>query len=100
MASPNMNVTYQDMRDASQRLKQEAQDMQGKLDQLRSMVQGLVADGYVTDKSSKKFDESYTELDNGGKQVVEGLEGMGEYLFQAADALEKTDEELANALNK
>ncbi|MCP2281658.1 hypothetical protein APR04_000547, partial [Promicromonospora umidemergens] len=47
-----------------------------------------------------RFDESYKELDKGGKQVMEGLNGIGEYLKQAADALRKTDEELANALNK
>lgn len=100
MAAPNINVTYQDMEDASQRMKQEASDMQAKLDQLRNMVQNLVQDGYVTDKSSKRFDEAYQELDKGGKQVMEGLEGIGEYLKQAAEALRNTDEELANALNK
>ena len=31
---------------------------------------------------------------------MEGLTGTGEYLKQAAEALRKTDEELANALNK
>jgi hypothetical protein len=31
---------------------------------------------------------------------MEGLTGIGEYLKQAAEALRKTDEELANALNK
>ncbi|GAB4086065.1 hypothetical protein GCM10028784_26950 [Myceligenerans cantabricum] len=96
----NINVTFQEMEDAAQRMKQEASDMQAKLDQLRNMVQNLVQDGYVTDKSSKRFDESYQELDKGGKQVLEGLDGIGEYLKQAADALRKTDEELANALNK
>ncbi|MFD6445548.1 WXG100 family type VII secretion target, partial [Promicromonospora sp. NPDC060204] len=52
----NINVTFQQMEDASQRMKQEADDMQHKLDQLRSMVDNLVQDGYVTDKSSKRFD--------------------------------------------
>ncbi|MFE7506891.1 WXG100 family type VII secretion target [Promicromonospora sp. NPDC057488] len=96
----NINVTFQQMEDASQRIKQESDDMQAKLDQLRTLVDNLVQDGYVTDKSSKRFDESYKELDKGGKQVMEGLTGIGEYLKQAAEALRKTDEELANALNK
>lgn len=96
----NIKVTFQEMEDAAQRIKQESDDMRGKLDQLRSMVSNLVADGYVTDQSSKRFDESYQELDKGGKQVMEGLTGIGDYLKQAAEALRKTDEELANALKK
>lgn len=96
----NINVTFQQMEDAAQRMKQEAGDMQGKLTQLRSMVENLVQDGYVTDKSSKRFDEAYKELNKGGEQVMEGLTGIAEYLKQAAEALRKTDEELANALNK
>lgn len=97
---PNINVTFQQMEDAAQRMQQEASDMQAKLDQLRNMVQNLVQDGYVTDKSSKRFDEAYQELDKGGKQIMEGLDGIGTYLKEAAEALRKTDEELANALNK
>ena len=31
----------------------------------------------MTDKSSKRFDESYKELDKGGKQVMEELTGIG-----------------------
>ncbi|MBL0886558.1 WXG100 family type VII secretion target [Myceligenerans indicum] len=97
---PNINVTFQEMEDAAARMQQEAADMQGKLDQLRSMVDNLVQDGYVTDKSSKRFDECYKDLDKGGKQLMEGLDGIGQYLKEAAGALRKTDEELANALNK
>lgn len=96
----NINVTFQDMEQAAQRMQQEAEDMRGKLDQLRAMVEHLVQDGYVTDKSSKRFEEAHKELDTGGKQVMEGLTGIGDYLKQAAEALRRTDEELANALNK
>ena len=96
----NINVTFQQMEDAAQQMRREAADMQNKLNQLRVMVENLVQDGYVTDKSSKAFDEAYKELNKGGEQVMEGLEGIAEYLKQAAEALRKTDEELANALNK
>lgn len=96
----NLNVTYSEMEDAASRMQQEASDMEAKLQQLRTMVSNLVADGYVTDQSSKRFDDSYQELDNGGKQVMEGLHGMAKYLKEAAEALRRTDEELANALNK
>lgn len=95
----NINVTYDQMEDASRRLKQEATDMQGKLKQLNSMVDSLVADGYVTDRSSKKFDERYKEMNTGGEQLMEGLQGIADYLQKAAEALRNTDEELANAIS-
>jgi WXG100 family type VII secretion target len=96
----NINVTFQQMEDASQTMSREASDMQNKLSQLRMMVENLVQDGYVTDKSSKAFDEAYKELNKGGEQVMEGLTGIADYLKQAAEALRRTDEELANAITK
>ncbi|HEY8717626.1 WXG100 family type VII secretion target [Pengzhenrongella sp.] len=64
------------------------------------MIKGLVNGGYVTDASSKQFDESYDEFDSGAVKMVEGLEGLGKYLTAAADTFEQADSELAKALNK
>jgi WXG100 family type VII secretion target len=97
---PNINVTYQEMRDASNKLNSGKEEILSKLQELRSMVSHLVADGYVTDKSSKRFDESYTEFNDGITKAAEGLQGMGEYLKSAADAMEQTDEQLATAISK
>ncbi|WP_129840586.1 WXG100 family type VII secretion target [Streptomyces sp. RFCAC02] len=94
----DMQVTYQDMRDAGQRLKSEYEQMDAKLEELQGYIEGLVSDGYVTSRSSRKFDESYREFTQGAKKVLEGLQGMGEFLITAADTLEETDAGLEGAL--
>ncbi|MFY1698395.1 WXG100 family type VII secretion target [Solwaraspora sp. WMMD791] len=96
----NVNVTYQEMRDAANRLTRGKEEIMSKLVELRSMVNNLVNGGYVTDSSSKQFDESYTEFNEGATKMAEGLEGMGKYLTAAADTFQQADEELAKALRK
>jgi WXG100 family type VII secretion target len=94
----NINVTYDEMRDAGSRLRNGQSEIEGKLGELKSMIDGLVNGGYVTDRSSKAFDQSYTEFNDGIRKAMEGLDGMAQYLEQAAQALQETDEALANAL--
>ena len=96
----NLNVTYEEMHSAAGRLKAGKAEIEGQLAKLKSMIDGLVSGGYVTDKSSKAFQTSYEEFNTGVNKTIEGLDGMGEYLSQAAKALQDTDEQLASALNK
>jgi WXG100 family type VII secretion target len=95
---PNLNVTYQDMHDAASRLSQGEDDIKSRLAQLKSLVDSLVSGGYVTDRSSVAFNNSYQEFNNGATQTISGLSGMASYLNQAANALAQTDSDLANAL--
>lgn len=99
MAGQNVNVTYQDMRDAANQLRNGQQEITDKLGQLQKLVQNLVNNGYVTDRSSKQFDQSYNEFDTGAKKMMEGLEGMGQFLESAADAFQQADEQLAKGLS-
>jgi WXG100 family type VII secretion target len=96
----NMNVTYEEMHSASAKLKAGRTEIEGQLSKLKSMVDSLVSGGYVTDKSSKAFQTSYEEFNTGVNKTIEGLDGMGEYLTQAAKALSDTDDQLATALKK
>lgn len=96
----NLNVTYGEMHDAASQLRAGKTEIEGQLSKLKAMVDGLVSGGYVTDKSSKAFQTSYEEFNTGVNKTIEGLEGMGQYLTQAAQALSDTDEQLASALNK
>jgi len=95
---PNLNVTYQDMHDAATRLSQGEDEINSKLTQLKSLVDSLVAGGYVTDRSSVAFSNSYQEFTDGASKTIAGLTGMASYLNKAADALSQTDSDLANAL--
>ncbi len=96
----NMNVTYDEMDRAALDLSNGHAEIEGKLTQLKSGIDSLVSGGYVTDRSSKAFQDSYTEFSTGVGKVLEGLHGMSSYLRQASRALADTDEQLAAALNK
>ena len=52
---PNVNVTYEEMRNAGKQLQAGKNDIETRLSQLKSQVDQLVAGGYVTDTSSKQF---------------------------------------------
>lgn len=95
---PNVNVTYQDMSDAARRLDAGEQEIAAKLDELKRHIDGLVNAGYVTDSSSKQFESSYTEFTQGTKNVVQGLNGMAQYLDLAAQTFRDADEALGRAL--
>jgi WXG100 family type VII secretion target len=95
---PNLNVTYGEMQDAATRLVNGEQDITSKLRELKSLVDSLISGGYVTDQSSVAFGNSYQEFNDGATKTIEGLEGMSMYLNKAAEALQQTDTELANAI--
>ncbi len=94
----NVNVTYDEMKAAGDRLKAGREEIEGNLQQLKRLVDDLVGGGYVTDSSSKAFQSSYEEFNTGATKTIEGLNGMADYLKAAADTFEKADSELASAL--
>ena len=95
----NVNVTYEEMRIASNQLQAGKNDIDSRLDQLKRQVDQLVGAGYVTDVSSKQFQQSYDEFNTGARKVIEGLDGMSTYLHKAADAFEQTDQQLSQQLH-
>jgi WXG100 family type VII secretion target len=96
----NLNVTYQDMRDAANRLVSGQEEINARLRQLKGLVDSLVSGGYVTDQSSVAFGTSYQEFNDGATKTISGLQGMSQYLSKAAEALQQTDSDLASALRK
>ena len=97
---PNVNVTYAEMQSAARQLQAGEQTIEGDLRKLKQLVDNLVMGGYVTDSSSKRFHESYTEFTTGATKVIQGLTGMGQYLDTAVKAFGDTDAQLAASLNK
>jgi len=98
MAQGDLDVTYQDMHDAADRLIDAKDELLTKFDQLRSYVSDLVTDGYVTAASSSAFDEKYEEFTRGGKQTIESLQGLGDFLHGAADGFADLDRQLEEGL--
>jgi WXG100 family type VII secretion target len=96
----NVNVTYQQMEDAASRLVNGRTEIDGMLGQLKSLVDQLVSDGYVTDSSSRSFQSSYDEFTTGAKNMIAGLDGMAQYLNQAAATFRDADTQLASSLGR
>ena len=96
----NVNVTYDEMRSAGDRLVNGRHEIEQSLSQLKQLVDNLVSGGYVTDSSSKQFQASYDEFNTGIGKVLEGLDGMGNYLKTAAQTFQDADTQLASALNR
>ena len=95
---PNVNVTYADMQSAANQLRAGENQIEGDLAKLKKLVDNLVASGYVTDTSFILFETSYTEFYTGATKMIQGLNGMGQYLDAAAKAFHETDTQLAAAL--
>jgi WXG100 family type VII secretion target len=94
----NVNVTYAEMQSAASQLRAGQQQIESDLARLKSMIDNLVASGYVTDSSSRQFDASYAEFNAGATKMMGGLAGMGQYLDAAARAFQETDAQLAASL--
>ncbi len=94
----NLNVTYAEMQSAASQLRSGEAQIEADLVRLKRLIDTLVASGYVTDSSSKRFEASYTEFDSGATKMIQGLTGMGQYLDAAAKAFAETDTQLAAAL--
>jgi len=92
---PNVNVTYADMQSAASQLKAGEQQIEGDLGRLKSLIDNLVASGYVTDSSSKQFEAAYAEFNVGATKMIQGLTGMAQYLDTAANSFQETDSQLA-----
>jgi WXG100 family type VII secretion target len=94
----NVNVTYQQMHDQAVKLVNGKKEIEDNLAALKRQVDTLVAEGFVTDASSKSFQNSYEEFTSGANKTIAGLDGMADYLKKAADAFQDVDTQLASAL--
>ncbi|HWM21684.1 MAG TPA: WXG100 family type VII secretion target [Ilumatobacteraceae bacterium] len=86
----------EDARSAADAVKNAAQDaldqfnaLKGRLAPLGDSFRGRTAD---------KWDEKYTDWDTSAKDLMDALDGLGQFLSQAADAIEQTDSDLAGQL--
>jgi len=94
----NVNVTYQEMRDASNKLNAGKEEINQKLQDLKTYIGNLVSSGFVTDQASVKFNETYTNFTTSATQTISALDGLATYLTQAAQAMQDTDQQLAAGL--
>jgi WXG100 family type VII secretion target len=94
----NLNVTYADMRDAAGRLRAGKDDMETKLSELGSLIDGLVAGGFQTDQASHHYQDTFHKFQTGTRQAIDALDGLAQFLDQAAEALSQTDSQLSSSI--
>jgi WXG100 family type VII secretion target len=94
----NLNVTYDDLRDVAQRLNVGKDDLHQKLTELSNLVNSLTANGFQAEQSSVAYRDSFEQFRTGTGSAIDGLEGLSKFLISAANALQQTDEGLANAI--
>ncbi|MCX5204959.1 WXG100 family type VII secretion target [Streptomyces sp. NBC_00237] len=96
----DLDVTYDDMRNAAKYIVKEKEKLNEKLNGLKKYIDNLVNTGFVTKSASKAFDQNFEEFTTGAKETIGGLDGIGDYLTTAADKFQSIDEELGRAAKK
>jgi WXG100 family type VII secretion target len=94
----DVNVTYEQMQAAAQRLISGHEEITTQLTQLKLTVDELVQSGFVTDSASPKFENAYAEFNTGVTQTIEGLETLSGFLTTAAQSFQEQDQRLSGML--
>jgi uncharacterized protein YukE len=96
----DVRVTYQEMLDTATKLRSNKNEVVARLTDCKRIVEGLVANGFVTQMASGKFDEVSTKFVTSSKEAMETLETLSGWLDKAVEALRQMDQEMANSLNQ
>lgn len=93
----SVHVDYQQLQSTASQLKSGQQEMEAQLGRLKSLIDNLVASGFVTERASGKFQQSYEQWNSGAKNVVAGLEGMTSFLNNAIAQHQQLDQQLSQS---
>jgi WXG100 family type VII secretion target len=94
----NINVDYERINQAAAQLDQGREELSQKITQLNGYINSLVQDGFTTTSASGAYQETFNEYSKGAQQTILGLEGLATFLRKTAQALQSTDEGIANAI--
>jgi WXG100 family type VII secretion target len=94
----DVNVSYDHLETVAKQLTTGQGEIERQLLDLKKQVDALVAEGFVTDQSSKAFESSYLEFNDGISKTVAGLEGLAGFLNKAASTFRDSDSSLAQGL--
>ena len=97
MPGATHHIDFEEVRRSAVQLKKAKEEVEGRLKTLKSMIDGLVTKGFVTEKATAKFQESYRQWDTGAKNVMAGLEGMSGFLEKAIAEHQQLDTKLTQS---
>ncbi len=93
----NVHVDYAELGATASRLSSGREELVAQLTALQAVVASLVSSGFVTDRASGTFKESYDQWTTGARTVVEGLSGMSAFLNKAVAEHQSLDAQLSVA---
>jgi len=91
-----INVTSDSISGVANQLSSGAQSIESQLQNLKSLVDGLVGGEWSGD-ASLSFQELYSQWDQAGIQLKEALEGVSGILSQAALSYEENEQGVASS---
>ena len=96
----DVQLSYHEMQQVKGVFEKDAAQMEAALRNLMKLVIQLTSGGFKTDKASPAFMQACHNIEKGGLQVMQGIEGMGKFLGAAVEGAQQLDQELAKALGK
>ncbi len=93
----SITVRYEELQTTAGQLRAGREEITSNLTRMRSLVDGLVQSGFVTDTASVRFQQSFMQWNDGANNVIQGLEGMSTFLDQAIARHQQLDSELGAA---
>lgn len=90
-----IGVQSEDIRQQSANVNKGAAEVTDILGRLTGEITNLA--GTWQGAASDAFQQRWTDWQNGAKQVQQAMEAMGQFLGQAAEAYESTEDQLRNA---
>ena len=97
---PDVSLSYAEMQQVKSVFERDAQQMEESLRNLVKLVNQLTTGPFKTDKASPAFMQAYTNIDKGGQQVMQGIQGLGKFLGAAVQGAQQLDQQLAQQLSK
>lgn len=96
----NMNVTYAEMTSRADQLVAGRDEINTTLQKLQSQISALVAQGFVTDRSSGAYQEAYQRFTTGATNTIGGLNDLAAFLRSTAQTLQDVDAQIAARIGR
>ncbi|MDO5080624.1 WXG100 family type VII secretion target [Buchananella hordeovulneris] len=96
--SEQYGYTPEEMRNIGRKLKETQAEIQGKVQEALTAVNGLIGSGFTTAVASGAYSDKFTELKEGLIQVNEGMGPLGDFLTQYASSVEELDQQMGQSL--
>ncbi|GLZ81188.1 hypothetical protein Afil01_59950 [Actinorhabdospora filicis] len=92
---PEFYIDSAETESTSASLQSKFHDLVNTINMAKSDVDALIANGYKTPAAEQKFGPYFAEFHQGVQKVLEGLDGISQYVKAVGTAFEGTDTELA-----